>query len=205
MKSIPKKPFKLNIKESYLEGILPRFREDRVKAFLTLATTLIAISIFGLFAINPTLTTIAQLKKQLQDSQFVDQKLVQKIANLSALQQSYVQLQNNLPVIMSAIPISPQIPPFAAQIQSIAQSTHFQLDKIQTLPVEITPDAPINGFLTFGFLLSGQGSNIAVTNFISLLQSYDRLVTLDQFSILRSTDNPNLFLLSIKGKTYFKK
>lgn len=205
MKLLSKNKFKFTIKDSYLENLLPRFREERIRAFLTLASTLLAVSIFGFFAINPTLTTIAQLKKQLADSKFVDLKLVEKIASLSTLQQSYVQLQNSIPVIMNSVPPTPNMPLFVAQIQAISQTMNVKIIKIQTLPVEITSDSPKNGYFSFGFTIDATGTITAINNFITAIQSFDRLVTAEGFSIVRSSTDPNNLQLSFKGKAYFKK
>jgi hypothetical protein len=51
---------------------LPDFKEKKIQAFITIALTLIALSFFAIFAINPTLSTIANLQKQSEDT-FVEQ------------------------------------------------------------------------------------------------------------------------------------
>ena len=70
--------------------MLPDFKEERTRKFTTLVFTLLALSFFGLFAISPTLSTIANLNKQLSDNEFVDSQLQNKINNLYTLQQDYV-------------------------------------------------------------------------------------------------------------------
>lgn len=205
MKLSDKNKIRLNIKDIYLENILPRFKEERIRAFLTLASTLLAISIFGFFAINPTLTTIAQLKKQLSDSQYVDQKLVEKISNLSTLQQSYSQIQDSLPTVLIAIPADPSMAVFIGQIQSIGQSSHITLNKIETLPVDLTAGLQTNGYTSFGFTIEANGTPANGSNFILQIQKYNRLITLDGFSVIQAPDNPNFVQIEIKGKAYYKK
>ncbi len=205
MKVLPKKKIKITIKDTYLETLLPRFKEERVRAFLTLATTLIAISIFSFFAINPTLTTIAQLKKQLSDDQFVDQKLVQKIANVSSLQQNYIQIQGSIPNVLSAIPVNPDIPLLSADIQAIGQASQVSVSRISTLPVLLTSDAPTNGFLTYTFNIAAEGSLTNMSHFINAVQSFNRITTIDNISLTKVGNSSNIVDVNIAGKAYFKK
>jgi Tfp pilus assembly protein PilO len=204
MKLLSKQGFNITIKTPFLESLLPRFKEERIGAFLTLGATLLAISVFGFFAINPTITTIVQLRKQLADEKYVDQALVTKIANLSTLQQNYTQIQSTIPTVLDAIPPLPTIPLLAAQIQSIAQTSGVTVVTLQTLPVEVTAESSAN-YLSFVFSVSVKGTTSSINNFISSLESFERLVTLDEFSIVTAPDNSNISQATFKGKVYFKK
>ena len=79
-----------NIKNNKYYKLLPDFKEEKTRRLSSIVFSLLALSIFGLFAINPTLSTIARLKKELSDAKFVDQQLTEKIANLSSLQEVYL-------------------------------------------------------------------------------------------------------------------
>ena len=74
MASIKNTVIKDNPKNRYFLA-LELFKKDRTQKVTTLAMTLIALSFFGLFAINPTLSTISRLQKELEDAKFVDQHL----------------------------------------------------------------------------------------------------------------------------------
>ena len=87
--------------------LLPNMQQDTPQSFVTLLLTFAALSFFGIFAINPTLTTIADLKKQLADDTAVDQQLKTKISNLSSLQQQYNQLGSNLTNILPEVGVVP--------------------------------------------------------------------------------------------------
>src|SRR5258708_38461213 len=82
----------------------PRLKEEKTRSYATFVMTLIAICIFGFFAINPTVGTIIELNKQLNDSKYVDQQFVEKIANMATLQTAYSGLQNDVPFVLNAIP-----------------------------------------------------------------------------------------------------
>ena len=96
--------------------LLPNMQQETARSFVTLILTFAALTFFGIFAINPTLTTIADLKKQLADDTDVDLQLKTKINNLSSLQQQYNQLGSNLTNILSAVPQNADAPFLSAQI-----------------------------------------------------------------------------------------
>src|SRR5882724_3344563 len=75
--------------------LLPKIKNDSSRAITMLILTFLAMAFLSIFAINPTLTTIVELQKQLQDSQFVYQELQTKRNNLSNLQDQYKVLSDN--------------------------------------------------------------------------------------------------------------
>lgn len=192
-------------KGNYISKLLPRMQEERTQTFMTLAMTLVAVGIFGFFAISPTLSTIAQLNKQLDDSQFIDQKLSQKINDLGQLQQKYAKLQNDLPVVMSAIPVSPDIATLVGQIQAIAQSSNVQLARVQTFPVDITSVIlPSNSSTSFGISLDVSAQPKDLIIFLGNLTAFDRLLTIDNIALVKQSPNDSNLRMTVKGLAFFK-
>lgn len=132
-----KKDIFAKLKKSKYFNLIPDLKEKKIQAFYSLVLTLIAVSICIYFAINPTVTTIVQLNKQLEDSKMIEQKLSQKISNLQALQQQYNLIQQDLPILYNALPVSPKVPPFQGQILAIAQNTTTTLPQLQTSQVDL--------------------------------------------------------------------
>lgn len=182
--------------------LLADFKEERTQKFTTLVLTLVALSLFGLLAINPTLSTIAKLKKQVSDNNFVDQKLQQKINALTTLQQKYTSLQNDLPVIIDAIPKNPEIPLLVAQIQAASGNSNVSLNSLQTFQVEIEKPKIQKKFSSFSFALSADGSYNDLLKFISVVSNMERVVSIDIFSLTKKTGS-NLLELTFKGKAFF--
>lgn len=191
---------------NYLK-LLPSFKEERTQAFITIALTLFAVSLFGIFAINPTLSTIINLKKQLTDNLFVEKKLDEKISNLSILQLKYAVFEKDLPYVMSALPQKPNIPYFLGQIQTIAQKSNLDIAKIQSSQVELTkPQESLENYSSFAFSLEGQAQNLKdISDFLSNLYNFDRIISIDTISINNKTEKTNLLKFTLRGKTYFKK
>lgn len=188
-------------KNKYLE-LLPAFKEERTQKFTTLILTLISLSFFGLIAINPTISTIIKLNKELEDSRLVDAKLTEKINNLTSLQENYNRLQPDLPIILSAIPKNPEVPLFAAQVQAVAQASNINIDSLQTFEVGVSNIPSARGFSSFSFALVAEGSYNDISNFLTSLSTMQRIVGIDILSLTKKTGG-NILQLTLKGRTFF--
>ena len=80
---LPKNYFENLTAAKYREylKLLPNLQQEHAQSLLTLILTFAALCFFGIFAINPTLTTIADLEKQVADDRQVNQELTTKIAD----------------------------------------------------------------------------------------------------------------------------
>src|SRR3989344_6028300 len=74
-----------------------------LELFLSVAT----VVFFAVFAIRPTLVTMSNLIKELEDKRQLDQQLTQKIAALSTAQATFLNLQPRLVVLDEALPRQP--------------------------------------------------------------------------------------------------
>lgn len=186
---------KINLK------FLPDFKAEKTQKLTTLILTFTALSIFGLIAINPTISTIVELNKELEDSNNVNSKLTEKINNLTSLSQSYNDLQKNLPLILSSIPKSPEVPLFAALVQGAVKDSNTILDSLQTYEVE-TNAKPLGSISSFSFALVAEGSYNDLSNFLGKLSRMQRIVEIDDLSLTRKTAG-DILQLTVKGKTFF--
>ncbi len=185
--------------EKYLE-LLPDFKQEKAQKYATIVLTLSASIILGVFAINPTLSTIANLQKQIDDSNFVIQKLQQKISNLASLQQQYGTLQPDLQTVRDAIPTTIQIPIFLAQIQSIAKDSSLTLTSFQTLGVNASGQSG-QRVSSFDFSMSADGDYQSILNFLDKVVNFQRVIAIKD--IILSTKN-NTLALTLKGTVFFK-
>ena len=184
---------------------LPDFKKEKTQQFVTVVFTFVALTFFALFAINPTLSTIAKLKKELKDDQFVEQQLKQKIANLQSLQNEYGEVEKDLEVVLKAIPENPDAPILVADIQGFAVSENVNLTGTQVFEVEVSKaDTPL-GYSSFVFSLTAEGSYENLYNFIEKLSRMRRIISFESISLTKtSSDNSNL-VLNLKGNSFFKK
>ncbi|MDP2649894.1 MAG: type 4a pilus biogenesis protein PilO [bacterium] len=192
------------IPKNYL-AILPIFKEEKVQNFTAIVLTFLALSFFGLFAINPTLSTIAQLQKQLSDSKMVDQKLTEKISNLATLQKKYNLLEKDLYSVFLALPEKSNAPYLVGSIQALANKSNLRILRVQSFQVDLTKPKGLDlNYSSLAFSLEGEGKSYTdVANFMNTLLNFDRVVTIDMVSA-NSNPEKGTLKVSIRGKAHFK-
>ena len=194
-----------NLKQSKYLELLPNLKEEKTQKFTSIVLTLIALSFFGIFAISPTISTIARLQKEVSDSNFTEEQLKQKITNLSTLGQEYQRIQQDIPYVLFAIPQDPQISTLIAQIQALSQQSNIQLNGLQTLQVEVaTQNKTQKKYSAFSFSVSAEGQYENIISFIESLKNMQRITSLDTIALNKKTDQNKTIQLSIKGTAYFK-
>lgn len=189
----------------YLE-LLPDFKSEKAQKYTTIILSLSASIILGIFAVSPTISTIANLQRQLEDDKFVEQKLQEKINNLSTLQQKYSLLQKDLPFVFSAVPKASEIPSLLAQIQGLSKESNIGLDSFQTFKVLVAKDSIINKkYSAFDFGIKIHGDYQSLLTFMDKLSSFQRIITINSVAITKTTENNNPSIqLNIRGSAYFK-
>lgn len=199
-----KKIFK-NIKyDRYYKEILPYLKKEKNQQYFAVILTLGASIFFALFAINPTISTIAHLRREVLDSKSVEKKLSDKINNLSSLSQEYQNIQKDIPYILDAIPNKPESLILAAQIQSIAQSSAVTISDIEVSPMSLDVLESTNSS-SLTFTLSANGSYEDIKKFVSSLIDMQRIVSVDAISVSKTDIADDKVDLNIKGSSYFKK
>lgn len=183
--------------------LLPNMGKETTNYFVTLALTFGALSFFGIFAINPTLSTIFDLRKQLADDTSVNQQLQTKIDNLSSLEQQYNELGPNLTNIYNAIPQNPDAPLLSAQIAAVAQKHNLTITNYQVAEVQLASSAKNSQMQSFVFILQAEGNYNDMMAFSSELASLTRIITVESIEVGRNAQDNNL-LLTLRGRQYFK-
>lgn len=184
--------------------LLPSMQKENTRIITTLILTFFAMSFFGIFAINPTLSTIVTLKKQLSDSIFVHDALTQKITNLSSLQQQYNALSSDLPNIFAAIPQSAEAPNLMGQIAALSQAAKVQVLSTSISSIQLLGEDISSNKSSYTFSLRIQGPYGALINFIKDLSNIDRIISLESISVSKDSKQTDLGL-EIIGRAYFQK
>lgn len=197
----------LNFYQTYLKnklGNIDEEKEQKLTASLYIIFSLLSISFFGIFAINPTLTTISNLKKQYRDNMQVKNALYNKLDALNQLKEQYKNISTNLNLVYDALPVVSQIPYFTAQLQQIAKENNLTISRLEIGKAELYPAERKTGNLySFLFQISAEGTDIDINNFIKEIISFERIISLDSLNLEQSGKNGNK--LSLGGKAYFNK
>lgn len=195
-------------KDKYLAYIrsLPNFREEKFQSYATIILTLIAICLFGIFAIAPTLGTISQLKKTLSDDKFLADSLQTKITNMSQLQDQYNTLSPQLPILYAAIPKTPSTSVLSGKIRTLAANSRLTVLQLNISGVEVASSKKTASVLTpIGIVGTFQGNQDDFEAFTKNLVGIDRMITLDGVGTSRiKTQEGIIYQLNIRATAYYR-
>lgn len=204
---IPENKTTMNIAKNRYFDSLPFFKEEKAQKFMSIALTLLALSFFGFFAISPTLSTIAKLKKEIKDNEYVNSQLEKKIQNLNTLRLQYASLQSELPIVFESLPKKAEVPTLIAKIQSIAKNSKITVKKIQSFEVEVIKNKKETNkkYYSYTFSIEGDGTYENISQFASTLTKMQRIVSIEILSLRSSAiQNDKSIKFNINAIAFFK-
>lgn len=102
--------------------------------------SLLAISLFGWYAIKPTIQTIIFLRREIEDNKKVSRQMEEKIAKLIQAQAAYQAVQASLPLASQALPANPELVELANQLKHLALSVDASVSAIDAGEAAIIGD-----------------------------------------------------------------
>ncbi len=90
-----------------------------IKAYMEVLLSLITVSVFTLFALRPTLLTIAQLLKSIESKKQTIATMDKKIENIAQAQSVFNQERPKITVLESALPSGLEPDVFARQVEGL--------------------------------------------------------------------------------------
>lgn len=105
-------------------------RRADLKVYLEVFLSLATISIFSVFALRPTLLTIAELIKDIETKEEIIAKMDGKIENLSKSQLLYNQEIRKIQLIDTSVPDTPSPENFARQIEGLSSKHNATTESI---------------------------------------------------------------------------
>lgn len=107
--------------------------------------TFLVISLFGWYAIRPTIQTILYLKREISDKTELNKKMEDKITALIEAQASYSNVQNQLSLIPEAMPKTTSIISLVTQLKNLTSESGASLSAIQVpkIPLDAQTDMAI--------------------------------------------------------------
>ncbi len=105
-------------------------RRADLKVYLEIFLSLITISLFSIFALRPTLVTIAELIKDIETKREIIEKMDYKIENLSKAQLLYDKERKRIQLIDTSVPMTPSPEDFARQIEGLSSKHAAVIESI---------------------------------------------------------------------------
>lgn len=191
----------------YYTYIKPVIQNRIIRSTAPTIFSLIALSVMIIFAIRPTISTILNLQKEIDNNHQVLDSLLTKEQNIN---QAKKNLDNISAIkrekIASSLPPDAELPTLIKQLQSSLGST-ATISALQIQPLVIV-DNTINPGSTHSigkveFSFNAQGPYDQLLTILNNLQTGPRLISLDNIVMTKQTDGP--IILSITGQAYFMK
>lgn len=187
--------------KSYFLNVAGQYRERTdIKVYLEILLSLATVTIFSIFALRPTLLTIAELIKEIETKNDTIDVIDSKIQDLSKAQLLNDQQRANISLLQVAIPQEPHPDIFARQIEALIQKhqtplSSFTIGKTlilgETTPKTVsvqktekatTPENPLEK-LSFSLQTKVNITNFtSSSNFLSEMEILRRPVGINSFA-----------------------
>lgn len=125
----------------YDQRIDPFVKSKHATAYSMIIFSIFTIAFFGMFAIRPTLKTIIELKRQIEDSKQINETLRKKIDALVTAQEEFQFIKDFLPAINEALPEQPNIAKVLTKIEDLANQNQATISalQVQSISFKNTP------------------------------------------------------------------
>ncbi len=188
----------------YFDNIIALYKKrPDIKMFLELLLSLIAISVFGLFALKPTFFTISQLLKNIETKKQTVAQMDQKIADLATAQNTYNLEFARISLLETAVPDTPSPNTFIRQIEGIAQQNSVTILGVSVGESVLVGESK-EGPQSIDISVSVSGNYSALVDFLNDFQNLRRPPLIETFSLsLASQEDTSKIVLVITAKVPF--
>jgi len=180
------------------------YQTKKARTYVGIILSILTVTFFVIFAIKPTLVTIAQLIKQTKDQKLVVGELEKKITSLSQAQNEYLAVESDLYLVDEALPQEPKVPLLIKQLETLAYQSDVNIGRLRINEVDLkktgsakTEKQP----LSFSFAAFGNYSNLKA--FLSSLSSLRRIILVESFSFQKGIVEKSGLSLNLAAKAWF--
>ncbi|MEO8581487.1 MAG: type 4a pilus biogenesis protein PilO [Patescibacteria group bacterium] len=164
--------------------------------FFTIAATIF----FALFAIRPTIITMTELVKEIDDKKKALELLTRKVAALSTVQNQYFTLQDQFYLFDETIPTNLSFQKILQIIEKTASDLQISITslQVQRLPISTVDELPFSGKKPqlVNLTISITGSYAQIRDFADQLTRQRPLLTIDSVSIANGEKSESLDFLT---------
>lgn len=206
--------------QKYLEATVNIYKSRRdIRMFTELLLTLTTIIVFSIFAIRPTLVTIAGLNKEIQQKKKTVAILDTKIDSLVTAQTIFEQNKISIELLNFAIPPGPYPQLFIRQLEGVAQKDNVILSSlnIDDVPIKgstsqdvkrVKKDEEQTYDLTSSHMpvvISASGSYDSILSFIADVEKLRRIILPESTQIFtREETGADIIYTNMNGQLVFR-
>lgn len=209
-----------NFYRKHLYNVMQLYRQrPDLRMFTEIILSLAAIIVFGIFAIRPTLVTVATLIQEIETKEEVVAQLDQKVQNLSLAQQVYQDNIEAITLLNTSVPSKPVAQEFIRQLEALVSKNSVTLNTMVFENINLRGEAlssvntnsenqntPLsNNASEISFSVTITGTYPNVENFVKDIENL-LMVNLINKSNIATTELNNNLTLTISGRIpYIKK
>ncbi|MFH0937234.1 MAG: type 4a pilus biogenesis protein PilO [Candidatus Daviesbacteria bacterium] len=192
----------------YYTYIKPVIENKTVRSIAPYIFSLTTIAILAIFAIRPTVSTILNLQKNIENNRQTLQALETKAQNLLEAKKNLDALSPEARAkIDLALPQQPSVPTLIRSLQdsstSVASVAALQIQPLTLIDKSIPEQKVPSGLGEVDFSYNVQGMFAELITILQNLQHTPRLVNFSGVVVSKQIDSPTV--LSITGKGYYLK
>lgn len=199
----------MNPKQSrYYTYIRPIIKAKGVQEYGPLIFSLIMVSFFSIFALRPTLTTIASLQKAIETQNQTYDQIVQKIETIKTAKNNYLALSpSSRDQVERLVPNDTALPALIEELRGLARTYDASISGLQfeSLDLDGKPEklvkTPAQKEILFTMTL--RGNYTSLTQFIDSLTKINRVISIDSVSMRTATDGS--LAISLNGRAHYFK
>ena len=198
--------------KAYLLNTATQYKKrDDIRAYLEILLSLATVSVFAVFALRPTLLTIAELVKEIESKKETIAVMDQKIDDLTKARGVYNFQKDNVLILKSAIPDEPAADQLLRQIEGLSskhQSTILEVTIDNAFVVgsgtstkkgrksKETKPLP-GGTNSLSLLVGATGDYLSLANFVKDLEYMRRPVIIDSLIFSQKIDKQDISKLTL--------
>lgn len=190
----------------YYTYIKPVFANKNIRSYAGLVFSMITITIFGYFAIRPTISTIISLQRSIDEQRQITEKINKKIQDIKVAKQNYDNLgQKTLDNLNAQLPTSPEVAQIIENLNILANQNQATVSGFQFQPIQYPsksrtiPASPKIKEMVFNFNI--QGSFPQVSKTLEDFTNTDRLISVDSVNINKTEER--ILIMTVNAKAYY--
>ncbi len=191
---------------AYVLNTMVEYRKKRnLKSYLEIILSLVAISLFSIFALRPTLTTIAKLLKEIEVKEETLTTMNSKIDDLTRAQTLYRQEKERLALVDTALPKSSEPDKLIQQLETLNSKYSSNVKSMSTGNTSLLSGKEVaksSEEVTFTVSLTSDYSSLS--GFLTDLERFRRLVQINSVQFKTSEQEEVELQLFINGSALYQ-
>jgi len=180
----------------YYQVLEPVLAKPKTRAYTMAIFSFLAVSLFGWYAIRPTIQTILYLRREITDKARINQQMEDKINALIEAEAAYQAAAPLLPLIGEAIPQAPDAVRVVLQLRNLTSALGSPLSGVQVpstpiLGAEASPGAKLQAPKLYDFPLTTilTGPYALTKSFLDETVSLRRIMSIESLKLVPSRDS----------------